>query len=311
MKKFLLTSTLLVASAGMAAADVKVSGYGRFGLDYYSGVGAGFRKSIINARLRMNIDGSVETDSGVKFGGRFRLQWDEGSATGGVNAGMMYASYEGMRLEVGNANTAYDSAALMYNSEIGYLDRGAGDPSGSFFAYSSGALATADYMGIFFSYSVGDLNARVSYATPDQYVSSLPVGTAEEYGLSMDYKFGAITVSAAAAWNGAGIDGNDLWFLGAEYAINPNANAGLLYFDNGDGGVPGAGNRTITLYGNYTMGAITYKGYIANNDAAGNLSDTAFGLGIDYDLGGARLAGDIHRDYAEETVAGVGVRFDF
>lgn len=311
MKKFLLTSTLLVASAGMAAADVKVSGYGRFGLDYYSGVGAGFRKSIINARLRMNIDGSVETDSGVKFGGRFRLQWDEGSATGGLNAGMMYASYEGMRLEVGNANTAYDSAALMYNSEIGYLDRGAGDPSGSYFAYSSGALPTADYMGIFFSYSVGDLNARVSYATPDQYVSSLPVGTAEEYGLSMDYKFGAITVSAAAAWNGAGIDGNDLWFLGAEYAINPNANAGLLYFDNGDGGVPGAGNRTITLYGNYTMGAITYKGYIANNDAAGNLSDTAFGLGIDYDLGGARLAGDIHRDYAEETVAGVGVRFDF
>lgn len=312
MKKILLTSTLLVASAGMAAADVKISGYGRFGLDYYSAPGVGFKKSVINSRLRMNIDASTETDSGVTFGGRIRLQWNSGSSNTVAAPGLLYASYEGMRLEVGNANTAYDSAALMYNSEIGYLDRGLGDPGGTFYSYTSGGFgANNNRMGVFASYSVGDFNARVSYVTPDQTLKNLGVGVEDEYSLSMDYKFGAITVSGAAAWNGAGIDGNDLWFVGAEYAVNSDANVGLLYFENGDGGVPGADNRTITLYGNYTMGAITYKGYVANNDTTGNASDTAFGIGVDYDLGGARLSGDIHRDYAEETIAGIGVRFNF
>lgn len=312
MKKILLTSTLLVASAGMAAADVKISGYGRFGLDYYSAPGVGFKKSVINSRMRINIDASTETDSGVTFGGRIRLQWNSGSSNSVVAPGLLYASYEGMRLEVGNANTAYDSAELMYNSEIGYLDRGLGDPGGTYYSYTTGGFgANNNRMGVFASYSVGDFNARVSYVTPNQTLKNLGAGVEDEYSLSMDYKFGAITVSGAAAWNGGGIDGNELWFVGAEYAVNSDANVGLLYFDNGDGGVPGADNRTITLYGNYTMGAITYKGYVANNDAAGNSSDTAFGIGADYDLGGARISGDIHRDYAEETIAGIGVRFNF
>jgi hypothetical protein len=32
---------------------------------------------------------------------------------------------------------------------------------------------------------------------------------------------------------------------------------------------------------------------------------------VDYDLGGARLSGDIHRSYTKDTIAGLGVRFDF
>ncbi len=42
-----------------------------------------------------------------------------------------------MTVEVGNVDTAYDSAALMYNSEIGFLDRSSGDPQGAYFSYSS------------------------------------------------------------------------------------------------------------------------------------------------------------------------------
>lgn len=336
MKKILLTSTLLVASAGMAAADVKISGYGRFGLDYDSGAGAGVKKSVINSRLRMNIDASTETDSGVKFGGRIRLQWNSGASNTVAAPGLLYAEYEGMRLEVGNANTAYDSAALMYNSEIGYLDRGFGDPTGDYYSYTSGGFGgEKNRMGVFFSYSVGDFNARVSYVTPNQSLTNLgffvdPLAgykIKDEYSVSADYKFGAVTVSAAGAWNGGGVDGNNLFFVGAEYAVNDAANIGLLYFDNGKYDVydttaaapfPVTGTvdygKTITLYGNYTMGAITYKGYVANNDApksATKTTDTAFGIGVDYDLGGARLSGDIHRDYAKETIAGIGVRFNF
>jgi outer membrane protein OmpU len=34
MKKILFATTALIATAGMAAAEVRLSGYGRFGLDY-------------------------------------------------------------------------------------------------------------------------------------------------------------------------------------------------------------------------------------------------------------------------------------
>ena len=340
MKKLLLASTALIGLAGAAAADVTVSGYGRFGLNYNDGAAVGMSKTTVDMRMRLNIDGSVETDSGVTFGGRVRLQYDEGNATTNTAPAMLYVSYEGIRVEVGNSNTAYDSAALMYNSEIGYTDRGAGDPQGAFLAYNSGPYgdgidcglgtpaptactydATQDEsnrMGIMASYSVGDFNVRLSYINPDQTVksSTLPVGVKAETGISLDYTFGQITVSAAAVQNGAYVDGNDQYFLGAEYAINSDANVGILYFDNGDftNGTGLDEGEQVTLYGNYTQGAITYKAYVSNwdnpNFGAG-MTDTAYGLGLDYDLGGARLAADIHRTYAKDTVAGLGVRFDF
>jgi len=146
--------------------------------------------------------------------------------------------------------------------------------------------------------------------------SGLPVRVKAETGISLDYTFGQITVSAAAVQNGAFIDGNDQYFVGAEYAINSDANVGIQYFDNGDL-TNGAGldeGEQVTLYGNYTSGAITYKGYVSNWDNPNALptdTDTSFGLGMDYELGGARLAADVHRNYQEDTVAGLGVRFDF
>jgi len=317
MKKLLLASTALIGLAGAAAADVTVSGYGRFGLDYNDGAAVGTPKTQVNMRMRLNIDGKVETDSGVTFGGRIRLQYTDGATSNEFAPAMLYVSYEGLRVEVGNANTAYDSAALIYNSEIGYLDRGYGDPQGSFAAYESAPYGAPydDRMGIMASYSVGDFNARVSYINPDQTVksSTLPVGVKSETGISLDYTFGQITVSAAAVQNGAFIDGNDQYFVGAEYAINSDANVGIQYFDNGDltNGAGADEGQQVTLYGNYTQGAITYKGYVSNWDKAGLAADTSFGLGLDYDLGGARLAADVHRNYDKKTVAGLGVRFDF
>ena len=309
MKKILLATTLLAASASVAAADIKLSGYGRFGLDYNDGAAAGTSKSQVNMRMRVNIDGSVETDSGVRFGGRIRLQYTDGASGATLSPAQLYATYEGFRLEVGNTNTAIDSVALMYNSEIGYLDRGFGDPIGNFYAFSSTPYVGEDNrMGIFASYAVNGLNLRISYIDPDQTDSSLPVGTAEELSVSADYKFNQFTIAAAYADNAAGVDGDKALFLGAEYAISDVANVGLLY-NKADFGA--ANQERITLYGNYTMDAITIKGYIANDDDPANLTDTSYGLGVDYDLGGARLAADIHRSYSKDTIAGVGVRFDF
>ncbi|MFN3823424.1 MAG: porin [Pseudorhodobacter sp.] len=313
MKKLLIATTALVATAGVAAADVKLSGYGRFGLDYHGdrgtvGVGgpAG-AKTQVNMRMRVNIDGSVTTDSGVTFGGRIRMQSSTNSNDATLNAAMLYGSYAGLRMEVGNSNNAFDSAALMYNSEMGYLDRSFGDPIDVGLSYAS-TPGSANKMGIFARYSFGDGSVRMSYVNPDQRVASHPAGTKNEVSISADYKFGQFTVSGAYGSNLNGTSGHKGYFIGAEYAVNSDVNVGLLHFRDKPANV--AQTRT-TLYGNFSQGAMTYRGYIARDNLAANATKTAFGLGLDYDLGGARLSADVHRNYAKKTRAGVGVRFDF
>lgn len=321
MKKLLIATTALVATTGVAIADVNISGLGRFGLDYYSGADADEAKTQIQARLRFNIDASMTTDTGVTFGGRIRMQWDDGRAAARLSPGMLYAAANGFRMEVGNSNTAIDSVALMYNSEIGAFNRSLGGPLGSFNAFSTGPFGEdqEDRMGVFASYSVDGLNVRASYIDPDQTLKTLDDGVKEELSISADYNFGDFTVAAAYASNSGFNADLDEWFLGGQFAVAPGANVGLLYsaIRNSDG----PNGNLITLYGNYRMDAITYRGYVARANQAGadfaNGDDdaaatrTVFGLGLDYDLGGARLGADIHRDYNKKTIAGLGVRFDF
>lgn len=305
MKNILIATTALVATAGVAAADVSLSGAARFGLRYADDAAAGVAKTQIETRLRFNIDASKETDSGVTFGGRIRMQHDENIAAGAavLNAANVYASYNGLKVTVGNVGGAYDDAALMYNSEIGFIGQSYGDPSGDFYYYTTGAYGQ-NRMGINAAYSMGGVNVEASYINPDQTVTDLPAGTEAEFAISASYNAGQFTVAGAYAQNGAGIDGNDVAYVGAEYAMNDMTNVGLQWFDNGD-------DQTVTLYGNYKMDAITLRAYYANNDATSNDTDHAFGIGADYDLGGATLAGGVERGFAKQTRANLGVKFSF
>jgi outer membrane protein OmpU len=323
MKKLLIATTALVATTGVAIADVKLSGWGRFGLNYNGSAAVGTAKTQIHTRMNVDINGSVQTDAGVTFGGRIRLRHTSGDAVGGVapSAAMLWATYGGLRMEVGNTNGAMDAAALAYKSEIGFMDRSFGDPIGSFRAFSSNAYpATPDRMGVYAAYSFGDGAVRFSWIDSDQTASGAGAPD-EEVAISANYTFGQFTVSGAYADNAGNFGNEKNMFLGAEYAVNSDANVGLLWFRQ-DVDLVGDVDQ-FTLYGNYRQGAMTYRAYVANNDNYGvnmqtvgvsngaNRTKTAFGIGVDYDLGGARLSGDIHRNYTKDTVAGLGVRFDF
>jgi outer membrane protein OmpU len=311
MKKLLIASTALIAVAGAAAAEtgVKIGGMGRFGLVNYSGNGPGVADTRVDARLRFNIDATTETDSGVVFGGRIRMQWDDGATTAGLSAARLNVGFEGLNVEVGNSNTAFDSAALLYNSEIGYISSSAGNSRSNFFSFSSGPLGGVDYMGIFASYSMNGFTGMASYVTPDQNTSA---GVFEETSIALSYENDMFTVAAAGAQDGGGISGNDIWYLGGAYKGLANTTIGLNYIDEGIDGAGVSLGSTIVGYAHYSMGnGVTLKGYISNNDYVGNATDTGFGIGADYDLGGATLAGGIQRDYAEETYVDFGVRFDF
>ena len=311
MKKTLLATTLLVATAGLAAAEVTLSGSGRFGLVYDGD------ETSVHTRIRVNIDAMTETDGGVTFGGRIRIQHrnNELYVVGGVinppaagiysgatlSAAMLYMEANGFRVEVGNANGAYDSAGLMWNSEIGFTASSYGDPNNSYMGYfHSGPYnlagdASPDAMGLFASYSAGDFTARVSY---HEYWQGDIVTDDGEMSASLDWSSNGFSVSAAIVnsdWYG------DTTYIGAAYAIGDSTNVGLNLFT-------GDYNDLITLYANHTLSnGVTIAGYVADQDN----TDTAFGIGGSYDLGGgASIAGAYH-DRGDENYADFGVNFSF
>ncbi len=333
MKKALLATAALLSGVGAAYAEngVSFSGNARFGLEF-SSPDVGDSDTNVDVRLRFNINAEKETDAGVKFGGRIRLQYDDGAgylasvttttvggvtttttANGGgarLSAAYVYAEASGFRVEVGNANAAYDSAGLMYNSEVGtgYYGSSNGNPLGSYYDFSSGPYSAAERnrMGLYIEYGVGDLTARLSWITPDQTADD----TDDEVSVSFDYSTGPFSVSLAAAQNGGGVADNDLFFLGAQYAINDNANVGILFNDNGSAGGVDVGS-TITIYGNVAFGATTVQGYVTSIDSETVTEDVAIGIGANYDLGGASLGGSIESDFAGGTFAKLGVGFSF
>jgi outer membrane protein OmpU len=336
MKKLLLTTALLGASAGMAMADVTISGTGRFGVVYQqdrtesiAGVATPANETLVSGRLRFNIDASTETDSGATFGGRIRMQYSIGDFTDFSDDGLpavdpvagnsgaqlspayLYVEYEGLRVEVGNSNTAFDSAALYYDSEIGFISSSYGNRSFDFYSFNSGpyGFGEKDRVGIYASYSVGDFTGQFSYVDGDQL--SDPSTANEEVSIALAYETDLFTVSAAAVQDGAGILDNDQFFLGGAYNVNDAIRVGLLYTSTDDGLLAHEVGDTVTLFGSYTVGAIKVEGYVANNDDEANLSDTVYGIGADYDLGGATLSGSIQRSYSEDTYADLGVNFSF
>lgn len=308
MKKALIASTALVMTAGIAAADVTISGYGRTAVDYQENRGAGLNDSIIETRVRMNIDASTSTDQGVDFGARIRLQYDDGDTDTVGSPAYLYVTASGLTVTVGNVNTAFDSAALLYESEVGLISRSFGNPRGSFYAFDADeyGLFENNRMGVAVKYSFGDLNVQASYVDPDQTGF---FADEEELSVAIDYTWNNIKVSAAAVRDGASIADNDQYFVGAYYTMPGTSNGvGLNWIDNGSDAL----GKTWVLYGDYeVMPMTTLSAYVANNDGTTNVTDNAFGIGAKYDLGGAILAGSIERGYDENIRADMGVKFDF
>lgn len=322
MKKVLFATTALVLSAGIAAADVKISGYGRTGIDFNNNRGEDKNGAVMTSRLRMNIDASKTTDQGVELGGRIRLQWDNAAGDSTVNAGNIYASAMGLTVTVGNVTPAYDGSGLVYASEMGVFSRSYGDARGNFYGYSTRDFS-GNMNGVTAEYAVDNLKARVSYVDPNQFDKN--TGNKAEVGVSVDYSMDQFELSAVALSNAEGVDGNDMYFLGAAYAMNDSTKIGLNWYDNGTytvnvrNGVNSTpttavtgDSKTITLWGSYGLpSGTTLRGYVANDNHDSNKTDNAFGIGAEHDLGGVMLMGSVQRGYQKETSADLGLKFSF
>ncbi len=358
MKKVLFATTALMATASVAAAEVRFSGYGRFGIGYLedrTGTVVGFQTAltttaggntltgsgsagssittlagvvtgsetdevILVSRFRLNIDGVAETDSGVQFSARVRLQADENAGNGeqnraGLNGARFSVIYEGLRVDAGNVSGAFDNLPNYYGNEPG-LENFIGQYSGvnySFTGYSStGSGANA----VFFQYAVGDFAFGASYDQRTFNVNGSKQD-ADRWDMSVQYSFDNITAALAygqtSALDGTAIEKESLTVLtlGGEWGDF----SGTLFVADDDVQNDDLNGTAYGLSLAYNVGAATTL-TAAYGDGSADLDSQAYGIGVIYDLGGgASLRGGIGQskvgDGDSRLRADFGAQFNF
>lgn len=312
MKKILLASTALIATAGVAAADISLSGSGRFGLSYLEGrEDAGARDdTVLYSRLRINIDASTETDGGVEFGARLRIQAlndadnnEQSAAT--LNGARFSVAYGGLEVYVGNTGGAIDNMKFRSGNEPGALfeaGQGVARNYGGFGYSSGGDGANALYT----TYAVGDVLVGAGYDD---------TATGEEVDAFITYTMGNFGATLAYGQRTAtGEDDEDTFILGLDYNVGDLNLTAII----GDEDVNGAGTTTDatlsdTFYGisaNYAISSATAIQF-AYGDGSGSADTDNVGIGATHSLGGGvTLAGGAGQ-VGDDTYASVGVRLNF
>ncbi len=323
MKKVLFATTALIATAGMAAADVRLSGYGRFGLDYNeaNGLIAGRSETNLTTRLRVQIDASTETDGGVTFGARYRIQGEQrdGAAGAGViNGARFYVSSGGFTLGVGNIIGALEGANGLYLPTssagtgidgMGYhslpTNVGAGANYFNWDAYSSAGAGASN--GVEVMYKAGAFSGHLSYSAPRGVVS------ADRLALNVSYTFGDWT--AALAMQDSDTLGQDKIFVSVQGDLGV-ARVMLGYASNKDqNATVGDDVDKLRLAGAFDLGAATtLVAWVANEDNpnAPATDGTSYGLNVSHDLGGGvTLDGGFVEHSDNNTQFQVGAYFRF
>ncbi|MEP2715191.1 porin [Pseudophaeobacter sp.] len=278
MKKVLFATTALIATASVAAADVRLSGYGRFGLDYNAAnkTVVGRSETNITSRLRLQFDMSAETDGGVGFNARFRAQAESRDGTAGTavfNGARFGVTYGGLAVNVGNIIGAMENAPGMYVTGarsagtgidgMGFQSltvRGADTTTGTlgtfiWDAYSSAGTGTN---GIEALYSAGGFTGHVSYSQRNGGTVAGTAGGEARTAVMLTYSFSdyyvtgayqsASNTTAITTSGGTVLDANDGAFFLAAGGNWGNFGAKLAYgsTDVAD---------SVTLEGNMDIGA--------------------------------------------------------
>ena len=361
MKKVLFATTALVMSmtAGVAVAEVAVTGDARMGL-IYDGNDAQFGS---RARVRFTLTG--ESDAGLSFGASFRVdhQDDSGGKANQGTAGSVWISGTYGKLEMGDVVSASE-AAIGDLYEVGYTQGEFGGDLEEISYLTADGNNLDQGPNILYSYSISGFNLYASASDSSDNAWPGAAGTDSPFcevidsdgdGELDDEVCGVADTDTDSdiAWSVAanyeGTHANGTYTVGLGYAKHDEAKEVVLgleatygafsgkfiYADYDDragidfrigdspvGALDNANYNYDKAYGlslAYEFDAVTVKGYYRRDEAeaitvgANDTDFDTFGIGADYDLGGgAILAGGIvDTDWAQDTVADIGVRFTF
>ena len=354
MKKLLIATTALVGTAGVVAADVTFSGYGRFGIQYdedrisrSAGAAVGdpvvesdLEETRLESRFRMNIDASTETDGGVRFAVRQRIQSDDDTdgevKASSLNAPRFQVSAGGFRVRVGNISGVTDASDVVnfFGIEPGLVGKTGmyatfgGQVLGAYDAYSSTGKGST---GINVKYEIGDFAVMGSWTDDfdaDEKDGGLGGGDRTTWELGASYTFSGWTLGGVYGegdYNGtgpliAGLDGvtasldnfdYNWWVVTATGSIGAFDLAAFVGDTNISEGSAYNDKVAYGISGSFPVGAATD---ITASIAGGGESDldTAFGIGFAHSLGGGvNLKGMAGQNEFGNTIADLGVVFNF
>ncbi len=281
MKKFLLASTVLVAGAAAAHAEVTLSGDGRMGVVSTDG------DLSFNSRARVKFSLAGETDGGLAFGGSFRADNAVGASSG--TAGSVFISGAFGKLEMGDVDGAAQNATG-HVAGVGYT--GLGDLNESTFI-SAGA-GTQDPTALY-SYSSGAFTGYLSVTNPANAVGAQSIGA--------KYATDTFTVGLGYEDNGAGTKHTVVKGTTTFSGVSLQA-----LYGKASGTISGA---QFAVSAGYTVSGIAATAFYTDDLELGGAE--AYGLGGSYDLGGgAAVAGGIVQNVTADTMNyDLGVTFSF
>jgi len=308
MKKVLLATTALVLTAGVASAEIALSGGARMGLQNNDGL------TSLDKRMTVNVTGTAETTSGITFGALMRFRSEEDAST--VIAGArVYMQTNGVEVGAGNINGAIESMPGLYNASVGLtglgwggivtnvvggdLVGGTGDSDDAVYwdwdAYSSSGNGPE---GVEVSYAGGGFAAHLSYSS-DDLSNGGAGGDDERLGAYASYAMGDWTVALGVQESDDDDEDKTVATIGG--AIG-SASVGLAYANND-------GITKFAVNGSTTFGGTTVSAYVADENTTG--TEMAYGLGVSHDLGGASLTAGIANTELGITRSDIGVSFSF
>ena len=338
MKKVLFATTALVMSmtAGVAVAEVAVTGDARMGL-IYDGNDAQFSS---RARVKFTLTG--ESDAGLSFGASFRADNADDDAKNGTSGSVWISGAYG-KLEMGDTVSATE-AAIGDLYEVGYTQGGFAYDIEEISYLTGDGANTNQGPNILYSYTMDRFSVYASASDGQDTAWPTTVGADKDdeldewsddvaYSVAAKYDAGNWWASIGYAKHG---DAKEV-ALGAGATFNQFTVKGvyvdykdrtLIWLDSSDGNFAdtairlGDGyeqDKTYGLSGEYEMDAITIGGFWRRDEYKTDMVGfddekmDSFGIGAEYDLGGgATLAGGIiDTDYLDDTVADLGVRFTF
>lgn len=351
MKKVLFATTALVATAGVAAAEVTFGGYGRFGVIYQSGLDGFDSETRIEQRFRLTVTGVTETDNGLKFEGRIRFQTDDNAAgsasTANSSAAGFAVSTGGLRLDVGHVSDVIDSGDVVdyYGYGIGLTSFGEQSSAWALPASGFGSGEEFDTVAptVKIRYNYDAFTVSASYTDnawsedwslgQDNFdpLAAPPVGDGgwglqprlknnEEWQVGASYSFG--NYSIGGVYGSQDIEVADFDAVTGEFAeggkdnndfwvVGFSGEFGAFSFSAIVGDSDIQNDTSYGISGQYEIGAATNIRAVFSDNGIDG-SDEVYGVGFQHSLGGGvSLRGGVGNNAAGKTTADLGVVFNF
>jgi outer membrane protein OmpU len=315
MKKILLATTVLAATAGYAAAEVKLSGDARVGFQKVEG-----QDTTMERRTRVKFSASGESDNGLSFGMSFRPQGALAAEDGNANnTGNVYVSGAFGTLSIGSESSAAEYAVGDL-AGVGFTGAGSknettfiGTANTAFvYTYSAGAVTamvsggeaagvggnklSSKNTAVGVKYSAGDLTLGLGYEK---------AGANNNTVVGATYVMGDTTVKA--------IYGNTKVAATAAVAAVPTtlSTAGVLTVGSAAVDATAGMKSQMGASVSHKMGAITLSGFYRSVDDAAGVSSNYSGIGAAYDFGGGLAAKAGYADNAGVSTIEAGLNFSF